>query len=147
MMHFLIGDKIDLLLVEDEEFDAMLFQDAILTCREQSPKIKIAVCSSIKQARDALENQAFDLILLDINLPDAVELEGFKQLIMLFPEIPIVIHSGVYSSKLACEAIALGAQDYIVKGTMSKEDLVRTLVHAKMRHEVHKRLRLCLTEV
>lgn len=132
--------SIKLLLVEDDRSDVFMFQSAIDECSINYGEILVAVCRTIEEAERALSEQKYDLILLDMYVPDSSGLEGFKRLILLFPEIPIVIHSGVYNPGLASEAIALGAQDYIVKGTMSNEDLVRTLVHAKMRHEVHRRL-------
>ena len=105
------------LMVEDSGTDVLMFQEMMLSLgNTEFPQVTVGVCHSIYEAKLALLNGGFDLILLDMVLPDSEELHGLKTLISEFPNIPIVIHSGVYSAKLAAEAIALGAQDYIVKG-------------------------------
>lgn len=141
------AETMDLLLVEDDRADVLLYTDAISSSNIKSQNIKVAVCHTLVEAEAALLLKKFDIILLDMNLPDSEELQGFKKLVNLYPDIPIVIHSSVYSAQLASEAIALGAEDYIVKGTMTNDDFVRTIIHAKIRHSVYVRLRNCLGQL
>lgn len=140
--------QFSVLMVEDDTANVLRFQEIMLSSNAaqsaEFPQVTVGVCHSVAEAKTALQNGGFDLILLDINLPDAEDLQGLKILISHFPNVPIVVHSGIYSAKLAAEAIALGAQDYIVKGTMEQDDLVRTLVHAKIRHDALRRLH-CLS--
>ena len=141
------AETMDLLLVEDDRADVLLYTDAISSSNIKSQNIIVAVCHTLVEAEAALLLKKFDIILLDMNLPDSEELQGFKKLVNLYPDIPIVIHSSVYSAQLASEAIALGAEDYIVKGTMTNDDFVRTIIHAKIRHSVYVRLRNCLGQL
>lgn len=130
------------LMVEDNKADVIQFQELMLGAvfSGEFPQVTVGVCHTLFEAKLALQKGGFDLILLDVNLPDSEHLDGLRSLIEEFPTVPIVVHSGIYSAKLAAEAIALGAQDYIVKGTMGKDDLIRTLVHAKIRHDALFRL-------
>lgn len=136
-----IMTKFSVLMVEDDKADVLSFQEMMVGVKNQEyPRVTVGVCHTIREAKIALLEGVFDLILLDIMLPDNEDLEGLKSLILEFPAVPIVVHSGIYSGQLAAEAIALGAQDYIVKNSMGQEDLVRTLVHAKIRHDALRRL-------
>ncbi len=129
----------EILLVEDDYADVTAFTRDLYSSH-LSKQFVVGVCHTLKEAQEVLRDGRADIVLLDLNLPGTSELEGFKVLVEEFPEIPIVIHSGTYSPQIASEAIALGAQDYIVKGTMEVDDLARTLLHAKIRHDVLRRL-------
>jgi len=129
------------LMMEDGTADVIKFQERIVGCdKTLFSQLAVGVCHTIEEAKASLQTGAFDLILLDINLPDSEDLQSVRALLKEFPCVPIVVHSGIPSAKLAAEAIALGAQDYIVKGTMGQDDLVRSLIHAKIRHDALRRL-------
>lgn len=133
--------RFSVLMVEDDNADVLSFKEMMIGLKNaEYPQVTVGVCHTILEAKRALLEGGFDLILLDIRLPDNEDFEGLKSLVLEFPTVPIVIHSGIYSARRAAEAIALGAQDYVVKGTMGQEDLVRTLVHAKIRHDALRRL-------
>lgn len=131
-----------LLLVEDNLDHAKLFEFQIKGANHDYPRMEVKVCHSLTEAKEALSEHKYHLVLLDIYLPDTTELQGLKLLSGMYPDIPIVIYSSYYSQELASEAIALGAQDYIIKGTLGSEDLVRTLFHAKLRQDNMLKLRL-----
>lgn len=130
----------NVLLIENDQSDIILFREA-LKDQDEAPDLRIAVVHSIKESLKAIMSGEYDIILLDINIDKSENLDGLKQLLKYASRMPIVVYSSVYSSELAREAIALGAQDYIVKGTMGKLDLVRALVHAKIRHDNLMRIR------
>lgn len=130
-----------ILLVEDDAMDILNFTDIANHAYSYFPKLYVTVCKSISQAKEVLSQGITDVIVLDLYLADSEGLSGFKELISLYPEIAIVIHSAVYNPELASKSIELGAQDYIVKGTMGKDELLRTIVHAKLRHDLVWKLR------
>lgn len=132
---------LDILLVEDDEIDVRVFQEAFKSPIWGYPRLIIAVVHTISSAEEYLRKNTCDVILLDLTLPDAFATEGLKRLTENFPEVAIVIYSGEYSAKLAYECLELGAQEYIIKGVMAHSDLVRTLVHARKRQDILNRSR------
>jgi diguanylate cyclase (GGDEF)-like protein len=83
---------------------------------------------------DAWQQHAFDVVLLDLSLPDSSGLYGVTTLRREIPVAPIVVLTGNSDNQLALEALDHGAQDYLVKGQTSGAALVRTIRHAIHRH-------------
>ena len=72
----------------------------------------------------------FDCVLLDLDLPDAQGLDGLRDLRALAPELAVLVLTGLDDERRGVEAVAAGAQDYLVKGTTSGVLLARSLRYA-----------------
>ncbi|MCW5823280.1 MAG: response regulator [Cyanobacteria bacterium TGS_CYA1] len=118
-----------LLLIEDSKVDAMEAQAAI---ELNAPgEFQFTICRSIKDALKKLQSETFDLISLDLNLPDAERLTGLAQLKEFVKSTPLVVMTGENEPALGLEAITLGAQDFVVKGASSYGKLLaRVFNHA-----------------
>ena len=81
-----------------------------------------------------LEKEPFDVILLDLALPDSVGVGTFSQICVRVPEVPIVVTSALENKKQAFEVLREGAQDYLVKGEVDVKVLRRALNYAIERH-------------
>ncbi len=125
-----------LLLIEDSKVDAMEAQAAI---ESKSPgEFQFIVCQTIEEALQKLESETFDVISLDLNLPDAERLTGLIRLQEHARNTPLVVMTGQNEPALALEAIILGAQDFVVKGVSSYGDLLaRVLNHAIERKKLN----------
>lgn len=82
-----------------------------------SDPFRVTAVDTLAGGLAALTENQIDLIVLDLNLPDCEGLETFRQFHAQAPEIPIVIMSGERDEQVVLEAVRLGAQDYIVKGS------------------------------
>ena len=121
------------LLVEDNSADARLLQYAV---RDDAASIEI---DHVERLRDALERLAaggVDIVLLDLSLPDASELEGLGKVVSVAPSIPVVVLTGMSDEQLAVSALRAGAQDYLVKGEQEGARLIRSLRHAMERRRL-----------
>jgi len=128
----------NVLIIENNKADVMLFQAAMMAevgRGEEQQELRIGVVHSVSEGLKAILAKAYDIILLDLTLPEHDSLDGLSKILNKTNRIPIVVYSNVYSSELARQAISMGAQDYIVKGSMGRTELVRALVHAKIRHD------------
>jgi len=76
---------------------------------------------------------AFDVIVLDLNLPDAEGLETFTRVAAAAGPVPIVVCTGSVSETLGIAAVEHGAQDFVVKWSSDPESLARTLLYAVQR--------------
>ncbi|MEG4419104.1 PAS domain S-box protein [Microcoleus sp. LAD1_D5] len=114
------------LLVEDCAEDAELIQELLSEPRlGQSIELTNVVC--MREAREILCGETFDVILLDLSLPDSLKFNTFFRMQDCGINIPIVILTAADDEELAVELIAAGAQDYLVKRQVDRRLLVRTL--------------------
>ncbi|MCT7949983.1 PAS domain S-box protein [Ancylothrix sp. C2] len=130
---------IDILLVEDNRADIALIQE-LLSCAKTVKCIVVAV-SRLAQAIEELNNQHFDVILLDLSLPDSVGMETLLKVQEQAPAIPIVVMTGLDDEELAVEAVSLGAQDYLLKTQTTADFLVRSIRYALERKSTLEALR------
>jgi signal transduction histidine kinase len=125
---------IRLLLVEDNPADACLFLEVIT----DTPGVAFSIRQTdrLEPALARLGEEGFDVILLDLRLPDATGLETFVQTYAEAPDIPIIVLTGTDDDTLALRCVKGGAQDYLVKGEITAQILVRTIRHAIERHRL-----------
>ncbi len=131
--------RISVLLVEDEEGDARL----ILEYLKGAQEVEFAV-TRVEEMREALQilsKQRFDVVLLDLNLPDAWGIDLFKSVEKECRETPFVLLTGTYrDEELAVEFLQLGAEDYLTKDKLSSELMLRTIRYAIERKKVKEEL-------
>jgi DNA-binding response OmpR family regulator len=116
------------LLVEDNIGDARLLQESL----RDTPTIYIRIvhAPTWSAASEQLRTRDFDVVLLDLNLPDSAGLETVSRACLLAPRLPIIILTGADDEKLAIEAVRLGAQDYLIKGQVDGRLLARAVHYA-----------------
>ncbi|MGB3265122.1 MAG: PAS domain S-box protein, partial [Microcoleus sp.] len=115
-----------ILLVEDCAEDAELIQELLSESRLNS-SIEMTNVACLREAIEILSGEIFDVILLDLTLPDSQKFNTFFRLQDCGINIPIVILTAADDENLAVELIAAGAQDYLVKIQVDSRLLVRTL--------------------
>lgn len=105
--------------------------------------LDITWARSVREAAKLLSAQTV-CVLLDMALPDTVMSDGLRQVLELAGPIPVVVLTGFADAALGAAAVAQGAQDYLVKGTVSGESLARAIRYAverKRGEETARRLR------
>ena len=121
------GDHV-VLLVEDDANDAYLVSE--LLSQHTSDSYQIISVGLLAEASDLLAKQQFEVILVDLSLPDARGLDAVRRLQLDAPQTPIIVLSGNRDETVAVEAVHVGAQDYLVKGTVDGEFLHRSIRYA-----------------
>ena len=122
---------ISVLLIEDDPADAESVKNMLLEA-EGVPFIP-RWASTLVAGLDELGQGDVDVILLDLCLPDSSGLETFNTTLSHAPGVPIVLLTGVDSDLLALMAVQGGAQDYLVKSTLTTDSLARALRYAIVR--------------
>jgi len=113
------ADPVRALLVEDNPADATLTQ--CLLAESLGPAIATHCAERVSAALRCLEHERFDVVILDLLLPDAVGLGGLRRIVQTSPEVPVVILSGVDDEDVEAEAFCEGAQEFLLKGTKFEE--------------------------
>lgn len=146
--------KINVLLVEDNPFDAELLQRLFIRANQQQWQIvhveqlseAIDICTScIRTAENCslskLNLPKIDVVLLDLSLPDSIGLDTLEEFRIAVPDIPVVVLTGLNDEKIALQALAQGAQDYLIKDEIKIHSLPRAIRYAIERAEIIKQLR------
>jgi signal transduction histidine kinase len=128
--------KLGILLVEDNPGDAYL----IRTILRSIPYIDITGVENLEAALEQLERQPMDIILLDLSLPDSQGLDTVRRSVAQFPMLPIIVLTGLDDEILALEALKAGAQDYMVKGPVEPEILMRSIRYSMERKKAEEEL-------
>lgn len=125
---------IKVLLVEDNPGDARLVEIAL---SDPGPvTYKLDRVGLLSAALRRLEKDRFELLLLDLSLPDSHGLDTVTAIRSRCEDVPIVVLTGMDNETVALEALRIGAQDYLVKGTATGETLRRTIRYAIERRRI-----------
>lgn len=127
-----------LLLVEDNPGDARLLQEDL--AESTQPRFTVAHVVRLSEALSCLQADRFDLILLDLSLPDSRGLETVKRIRTESPRTPMVVLTGLADEATGVEAVREGAQDYLVKGQSDRPTLFRAIRYALERHRIEATL-------
>ncbi|KVW96941.1 EAL domain-containing protein [Thiobacillus denitrificans] len=113
------------LLIEDDPADARLIQDA-LAGTGNSP-FRVEWVTRLSDALIQLGSEGFEVVLLDLSLPDSQGLEAFDQVFQAAPDSLILVLSGLTDEETALQAMQRGAHDYLSKGHVDAHWLPRAL--------------------
>ena len=138
------GSSVNILLIEDNLADARFLQEIL-----KQPKFQNFSLFHVKRLKEALNilgecqklATPFDVILLDLTLPDSQGLDSLKPLMECVSNLPIVVLTNTNDDELAIEAVRQGAQDYLVKRQVNDESLLRSLIYAIERKQTLESLR------
>jgi signal transduction histidine kinase len=134
------GQKaIAILLIEDDLAEAKLIQEILRNFNLN--QFVLTHVQRLQTALNRLKQQRFDLILLDLTLPDSQGLSSVELLVQNFAHLPIVVLTNTNDNQLAIEAVRQGAQDYLVKRKINIEVLVRSIQYAIERQKASDLLR------
>lgn len=130
------NNSIKVLIVEDNyDYASML----LVVLGETSPgEFNPAHVHRLENALASLDKTKFDIILLDLLLPDSQGLDTLYQVREHAPDVPVVILTALDDRDLAIKAVRHGAQDYLEKSMLNEKLLLRTLVYALERHKALK---------
>ena len=129
---------IRVLLVEDNPGDARLIQELLREAK--GGQFETAVVPRLSEAMEKLDRDNFQLILLDLSLPDSRGLDTFLKMTAHAPLVPLIVLSGLDDEALALQTVEAGAQDYLVKGHVDPRILERAIRYAMKRVEAERAL-------
>jgi signal transduction histidine kinase len=133
-------ESIKLLLVDDDSGDCKMVKLALA----QSSGIvdfNTETAETLSEATKHLKNKDYDVVLLDLGLPDSRGINTVQKAHDANPDVPIVVLTGLANEEMGLEAIKKGAEDYLVKGKPLEYTLVRTLRYAIERKKIEKKVK------
>jgi len=134
------GKSLKILIVEDDAASRILLQRML--AKTPLPISEIGCADSLRASFELLDTNDFDVVMLDLNLPDS---SGFETLVKTgekWPHLAIVVVTGCTSEEIGLEAISMGAQEYLVKGRYDLTTLSKSVRYAVERKQTDRELRL-----
>lgn len=134
-----VSYSVKILLIEDNLAYARLLQEFLMQVQFQ--EFTLVHVKRLGEALEELTEFNYDVILLDLTLPDSEGLSSLPPLIGQAPSIPIVVLTNTNDEELAIEAVRQGAQDYLIKRQVNPDVLLRSLRYAIERKQLLESLR------
>ena len=128
------------LLIEDNPQEAELIED-LLSEIGGVQRIVLTKVERLSEAQQRLNEEIFDIILLDLSLPDSLGIETVARVQEYGVNVPIVVLTAQNDEELALRLISVGVQDYLVKRKIDSELLIRSLRYARERQNSQDALR------
>lgn len=128
-----------ILLVEDNPGDALLLEDMLL----DAPVISfdIDVVERCDAAIEALSQKVYDVILLDLSLPDSHGIETVERIRTINTETPLIVLTGLSDEAVGLATLQAGAQDYLIKNELETHLVVRAIRFAIERQRAEQATR------
>lgn len=124
---------LNILIVEDNPGDVIIVNELI---RSAGIKFKPTHASTLRDSLQACKRNEFDIILLDLGLPDSMGLQTLRQLREASYKSPLVVMTGLDDEDTALQALREGAQDYIVKNRLTEDIIIRTIKYSIERKKI-----------
>jgi diguanylate cyclase (GGDEF)-like protein len=122
------GVRQNVLLIEDNPGDARLIREMI--AEDPDAPFELHCAERLAHGLEFLSSRPAGLVLLDLSLPDSLGLETFAKVFAHSPAVPIIVLTGNDDSTVALKAVQGGAQDFLVKGKLDRELLVRSMQYS-----------------
>jgi signal transduction histidine kinase len=135
-----LGERpLRVLLVEDNPGDAKLIETHLdrVDDSQFGAGLSLSHVESLAVAMERLEDERFDVVLLDLGLPESTGIETAERVLEAFPRLPVVVLTGLQNREVAVEAIRAGAQDYLNKN----EDIGGPMLARAIRYAVERKTR------
>ncbi len=133
--------RIRLLLIEDNPDDATFIEE-VLKLQDSYTTVDIARVNKLHDGLAWLGKASFDVILLDLSLPDACSTDSVTRVLTQCPHVPIIVLTGLDDRDTALDALKKGAQDYLIKDSISGDLLIRAIRYAVERRKAESRARV-----
>jgi PAS domain S-box-containing protein len=130
--------QIKVLMIEDNPGDILLIREMFKEVDISLFDLETASC--LKAGLEKIKKTLYDVILLDLGLPDSRGLETFIKVNVQKQEVPIIVLTGLADETLALDAIKRGAQDYLVKEQLNTSRLATSISYAIERKKTERRL-------
>ena len=134
-----LTDKLfSILLVEDNPGDVLLIKELL---KSTGIFFSLRHVSTLKETLMLCIEREFDVILLDLGLPDSVGLETLKKIQVFNMRSPVVVMTGLDDEDIALEAMREGAQDYLVKSRLTGDNILRGIKYGIERKKIQNLLK------
>jgi PAS domain S-box-containing protein len=139
-----VDRKIKILLIEDNPGDARLIEEML---KEANVRFELVCEERLSSGIERIRSDGFDIILLDLGLPDSQGLGTLTKLNEIRQVAPVIVLTGLADETVGLQAVQEGAQDFLVKGQIEKNLLMRSIKYAIERKKTGEALKATAAEL
>lgn len=132
--------RYNLLVIEDNPGDFMLIEDYVMEYFHLPNLVSARSLSEAKKIMTAESSPKFDLIMLDLTLPDGDGTGLITQIVDVCPECPIIVLTGYSDFEFSVKSLALGVSDYLLKDELTPSSLYKSIIYNIERKKTHTEL-------
>jgi len=138
-----LDPPLSVLLVEDNPNDARLIRRYLERTRTAflPDEVDLHHAETLEAGLDQLGSEPVDLLLLDLGLGATDGAETFERIREMTEELPVVVLTNLEDEQTAVELLQQGAQDYLSKGDLGEDQLIKSIRYALERQEQTRKLR------
>ncbi len=133
-----MSERPTVLLIEDNPGDARLIREML--AEGDDAMFRLDCVGRLSLGLEYLATRGAGLILLDLSLPDSLGFDTFLRVYAHSPKVPIIVLTGNDDQSVALSAVKTGAQDYLVKGRLDRELLLRSIQYSIERKRYQEQL-------
>jgi diguanylate cyclase (GGDEF)-like protein len=132
-----------------QTYKVLLVEDVLMIAKITAQMLQKAVTNkyasvhrtTLAEALAELQVHEYDVVLLDLNLPDSRDLDTLTRIVDVVPDVAILVLTATNSDEIGLRAVQLGAQDYLMKGDFNYLTLDRAISYAIERHRMQRTIR------
>jgi signal transduction histidine kinase/CheY-like chemotaxis protein len=124
---------LSILVVEDNPGDVVIVAELI---KSSGINFNLTYAKNLRETLSLCTEHDFDIILLDLGLPDSVGLETLKKIQVFKVKSPVVVMTGLDDEDIALASLREGAQDYLVKNRLTSDIILRTIKYGIERKKI-----------
>ena len=130
--------EINILLIEDNKADVHLIHQ--LLKKSSNYSFKLDSCTRLSEGLSSLKAKNYDIVLLDLSLPDSNIESTVNRMLGIPLKIPVIVLTGLDDKDLALNTLKRGFQDYLIKGELNSNNLTRSILYGieRYKHEFEK---------
>ncbi|HAV14269.1 MAG TPA: hypothetical protein DCX06_12365 [Opitutae bacterium] len=135
---------LNILLFEDNQADANIVTEYL---KDSELTHQLTIARRLSDGARILKKQSFDLIILELSLPDSKGINTLEAVRELSDNEVIIVLTAAKNEKFSLQALKTGAQDYLIKNTLSSEVLRRAIRYAIERTKLIKEIEASAVEM
>jgi PAS domain S-box-containing protein len=129
-----MSEKINILLIEDNKADAQLIN---IYLKESFPNaFSLSTADYLEKGIQMISENPYDIIILDLSLPDSSGIDTFKAVYAVASERPVIVLTGLEDESVGINTVKLGAQDFLIKGKLNSKVLNRSINYSIERYKL-----------
>jgi signal transduction histidine kinase/DNA-binding NarL/FixJ family response regulator len=134
----LMDNSFTILLVEDNPGDVVIIKELL---KSTGVDFSLKHVSTLRETILLCVEKVFDIVLLDLGLPDSIGLETLKKIQVFNVKSPVIVMTGLDDEDIALESIREGAQDYLVKSRLTSDNILRGIKYGIERKKIQDLLK------